>query len=312
MTLNSMTGYARLEGEITPASDTGSDGTAAGATPWRWSWEIRSVNAKGLDIRMRLPNGRDHLEAPVRKAIGEVLARGSVSVSLSISRESVASRMVVNEPLLEQILDLQNTLEGRGVVYPAPPRLDALLGVRGLFEMEAAEPSTEDSAAAEEAAMAGLKGLLDELVGMRHGEGQAMGRVLVEHLETLDQLRQAAKARADAQPMALRTKIEEQLATLLEASPPVSEDRLAQELALLATKADVREELDRLGAHIDSCRDLLGGGGPVGRKLDFLCQELNRESNTICSKSADMELTRIGLDLKSTVERFREQVQNVE
>ena len=178
--------------------------------------------------------------------------------------------------------------------------------------MEAAEPSAEESAAVEKAAMGALSSLLDELVDMRGTEGLAMGRVLSEHLDTLDQLRQAAKDRADTQPTALRAKIEEQLASLLEASPPVSQERLAQELALLATKADVREELDRLGVHIEACRTLISGGGPVGRKLDFLCQELNRESNTICSKSADMDLTRIGLDLKTTVERFREQVQNVE
>ena len=209
-----MTGYARVEG----THDSGD-----GAAQWQWSWEVKSVNGKGLDIRFRLPGGFDALEIPARKLIGTKLGRGSLSVSLMLSRQTTSKALTGNRELIEQILELQGTLEAEGKIYPSPPRLDSLLSVRGILETE--EEPAQDPAQKE---------------------------------------------------------------------------------------ADIREEVDRLDAHVAACRDLVNAGGVIGRKLDFICQELNRESNTICSKAASLALTNIGLELKSTVEQFREQVQNVE
>lgn len=299
-----MTGYARLEG----TRETGD-----GAQQWLWAWEIKSVNGKGLDVRFRLPNGFDGLEIPGRKLIGNALARGSVTVNLTLARQASGRQIAINTELLDRILRLQSDLEGEGKVYPSPPRLDVLLGVRGVIDADEEQAiSAEDRAAFSEAMLAELERALTALTAMRREEGKRLAEILQGHLDTLASLAERARQTADMQPEAQRERLRAQLALLLEASPPVAEDRLAQELALLATKSDVREELDRLIAHVDACRDLVRNGGVGGRKLDFLCQELNRESNTLCSKATSLELTNIGLELKSTVEQFREQVQNVE
>jgi len=299
-----MTGYARVEG----THDSGD-----GAAQWQWSWEVKSVNGKGLDIRFRLPGGFDALEVPARKLIGSKLGRGSLSVSLMLSRQTTSKALTVNRELIEQILDLQTTLEAEGKIYPSPPRLDSLLSVRGILETEeepAQDPGQKEALVA--ALMAGLEAVLKPLSEMRGEEGVHLANMLTSHLDTLAGLSRAAKDTADLQPGQQRERMKQQIAEILEQSPPVSEERLGQELALLATKADIREEVDRLDAHVAACRDLVTVGGVIGRKLDFICQELNRESNTICSKAASLALTNIGLELKSTVEQFREQVQNVE
>ncbi|WP_323794935.1 YicC/YloC family endoribonuclease [Nisaea sp.] len=304
MAINSMTGYARVEG----THDAGD-----GAAQWQWSWEVKSVNGKGLDIRFRLPGGFDALEIPARKLIGTKLGRGSLSVSLMLSRQTTSKALTVNRELIEQILDLQTTLEAEGKIYPSPPRLDSLLSVRGILETEeepAQDPAHKEALIA--ALLAGLETVLKPLSEMRGEEGVHLGTMLTAHLDTLAGLSKAAKDTADLQPGQQRERMKQQIAEILEQSPPVSEERLGQELALLATKADIREEVDRLDAHVAACRDLVSAGGVIGRKLDFICQELNRESNTICSKAASLALTNIGLELKSTVEQFREQVQNVE
>ncbi|MEO9901655.1 YicC/YloC family endoribonuclease [Nisaea sp.] len=304
MAINSMTGYARVEG----THDSGD-----GAAQWQWSWEVKSVNGKGLDIRFRLPGGFDTLEIPARKLIGTKLGRGSLSVSLMLSRQTNSKALTVNRELIEQILDLQTTLEAEGKIYPSPPRLDSLLSVRGILETEeepAQDPAQKDALIA--ALLSGLETVLKPLSEMRGEEGVHLGTMLTSHLDTLAGLSKAAKDTADLQPGQQRERMKQQIAEILEQSPPVSEERLGQELALLATKADIREEVDRLDAHVAACRDLVSVGGVIGRKLDFICQELNRESNTICSKAASLALTNIGLELKSTVEQFREQVQNVE
>ena len=299
-----MTGYARVEG----THDSGD-----GAAQWQWSWEVKSVNGKGLDIRFRLPGGFDALEIPARKLIGTKLGRGSLSVSLMLSRQTTSKALTVNRELIEQILELQGTLEAEGKIYPSPPRLDSLLSVRGILETE--EEPAQDLAQKEAlvaALMTGLETVLKPLSDMRGEEGAHLANMLTAHLDTLAGLSKAAKDTADLQPGQQRERMKQQIAEILEQSPPVSEERLGQELALLATKADIREEVDRLDAHVAACRDLVNAGGVIGRKLDFICQELNRESNTICSKAASLALTNIGLELKSTVEQFREQVQNVE
>jgi uncharacterized protein (TIGR00255 family) len=300
--INSMTGFARTEGAV-----------EVGETSWSWAWELRSVNAKGLDIRARVPGGFEAVDQAARRRIQATLARGSVTANLTVTREAREADLRINEALLDRILDMQAALESDGKVYPSPPRLDTLLSVRGVVEqVDAREPTPEERATFEAAVSAGLEDALAALAVDRAGEGARLAEPLGAHLDRIAALVAAATTRAEAQPGALRERLSTQLAELLAASPPVSEERLAQELALLVTKADVREETDRLTAHIAACRELMAGDGSIGRRLDFLCQELNREANTLCSKSVDLELTRVGLELKSVIEQFREQVQNVE
>ncbi len=295
MTVSSMTGYARAEGAL--------DGAA-------WFWEARSVNSKGLDVRCRVPPGSDAIDAAARKAAAAVFARGGLSLSLQVDRGERQVALRINEAALEQVLALRDALGDR--VDPAPLRLDALIAVRGIAETVEPAEDAAVAAAREKAILATLADALDRLASARAEEGARLLLVLREHLETIGRLTAAAAATAEAQPAMLRQRFEQQVADLLEARIGVGEDRLAQEAALLAAKADVREEVDRLASHIEAVRALLDEGGTVGRKLDFLCQELNREANTLCSKAADIALTRIGLDLKAAIEQFREQVQNVE
>ncbi|MYG51040.1 MAG: YicC family protein [Rhodospirillaceae bacterium] len=292
MTVSSMTGYARAEGAL--------DGAA-------WFWEARSVNGKGLDVRCRVPPGSDAIDAAARKAAS---ARGALSLSLQLDRGERRVALKINKAALEQVLALQDALGER--VDPAPPRLDALIAVRGIAETVEPAEDAAVAAAREQAILATLADALDRLASARAEEGARLLPVLRGHLENIGRLTAAAAAAAEAQPAMLRQRFEQQVAELLEARIGVGEDRLAQEAALLAAKADVREEIDRLASHAAAAGALLDAGGAVGRKLDFLCQELNREANTLCSKAADIALTRIGLDLKAAIEQFREQVQNVE
>jgi uncharacterized protein (TIGR00255 family) len=274
-----------------------------------WTWEVRSVNGRGLDVRCKLPPGYDGLDARVRAAAPKRFKRGNLSVSLRLDRGQQATHFQVNKPLLDELLAIGEGLAGAG--RAEKPRLDALLAVRGV--VEPLEDDGEADADAREAAMAkSLEAALDSLAEMRRTEGARLADVLAEHLDEIERLSKAAASCAAAQPDAIRERLKTQLAMLLEASPPLSEERLAQEVALLAGKADVREEIDRLNAHVVAARDLVAGGGAVGRRLDFLCQEFNREANTLCSKAQDVELTRIGLDLKAAIDQLREQVQNVE
>jgi uncharacterized protein (TIGR00255 family) len=293
MGISSMTGFARAEGE------------AAGVA---WVWEIKSVNGRSLDLRLRLPSGYDAAEAQLRAALGGRFRRGNLSATLSVDRTRPPS-VRINKELLAQIgAALQ---EVAGVIEAAPPRLDGLLGLRGVIEVV----DDDDAAVADErrAAIAvGWAVALDRLVVSRGEEGAKLGAVLGGLLGELTGLVAAASNSAAAQPEALRKRLEQTLADLSALVPTIPQERVAQELALMVGRADIREELDRLRAHLTQAGDLLRQGEGVGRQLDFLCQELNREANTLCSKSADIELTRIGLALKAAVEQFREQVQNVE
>jgi uncharacterized protein (TIGR00255 family) len=292
----SMTGFARGEG------------AEAGL---HWAWEVKSVNGRNLDVRCRLPLGFEALEPPARAAVAEHCKRGNVAVLLTVSRGQQAPRIRINREVLDQLLVLLTELEGK--VEAAPPRLDGLLAVRGVIE---AVEEEELSEAAREARntriMETLAQTLAALQTMRGEEGARLGALLVAHLDEIERLHGRAGASAAAQPAALKARLKTQVETLLEASPALSEERLAQEAALLATRSDVREELDRLAAHVAAVRKLLETGGPVGRRLDFLCQEFNREANTLCSKSSDVELTTIGLELKAVIDQLREQVQNIE
>jgi uncharacterized protein (TIGR00255 family) len=294
-----MTGYARAQGADERR---------------RWVWEARSVNGRNLEVRCRVPQGFDRLENPARTAVGGRLKRGNVAISLTMTSERQAKPLRINRPLLADLAVLVE--EVRRSTGAAAPSADGLLRVRGVIEEEEeGEESEEALASLEKALMGTLDEALKALVAARAAEGRALAQVIDGHVGEIEALCKRAAERAQAQIGLVRTRFESQLAELLERAPALSEERFAQEVAVLAGKADVREELDRLTAHIAQARSLLKEArpdNPVGRKFDFLCQEFNREANTLCSKSADIELTRIGIDLKGAVERMREQVQNVE
>jgi uncharacterized protein (TIGR00255 family) len=295
MALSSMTGFARSHGV------TGS---------YAWGWEIKSVNAKGLDVKLRLPPGWDAIDAPVRSRVAETLSRGSVFASLSVSREGVTPVARINEPVLAAVLATLKELGPRA--NAAPATLDGILSLKGVMEVSEPQETEDDRKLAETAVVAGFAQALTGLEQMRRTEGAALANVLDSRLAEIKSLAGRAEVVPGRKAEAIKARLAEQVATLLEASQRLDPDRLHQEALLLATKADIREELDRLEAHVAQARKLLSGGGPVGRKLDFLSQELNRESNTLCSKANDLELTNIGLELKAVVEQFREQVQNLE
>jgi uncharacterized protein (TIGR00255 family) len=293
MGVSSMTGFARVEGETAGIS---------------WAWELKSVNGRSLDLRLRLPTGYDGLEGLLRAALGRRLRRGSISANLTVNRVAPPT-IRVNREMLDRVLVLIGELAGE--VEAAPPRLDGLIGLRGIIETVEDEP--DDVIEARRAALVeAWDTALDRLATARGEEGTRLGAVLSAQLAELAELVAAASASAAAQPEALRARLEQSLAVLDGLVPGMPQERVAQELALLVSRGDIREELDRLRAHIAQAGELLGKGEAVGRPLDFLCQELNREANTLCSKSADIELTRIGLSLKVAVEQFREQVQNLE
>ena len=295
MALSSMTGFARSHGV---------NGTYA------WAWELKSVNSKGLDIRLRLPPGWDAIDAPVRALVTEALARGAVQANLTVTREGLAPAVKINEPVLDALLATIGKLGHR--VDAAPPSIDGILALKGVVEVVDQAETEEERRAAEAAVVAGFKQALTGLADMRRTEGKALERVLMQRLGEIAALTGQAEAVPGRRPEAIKARLAEQVATLLAASERFDADRLHQEAILLATKADIREELDRLVSHVEQARQLLSQGGSVGRRLDFLAQEFNREANTLCSKSNDVELTRIGLELKSIVEQFREQVQNLE
>ena len=290
-----MTGFARGHG-------------AAG--PYAWSWEIRSVNAKGLDLRLRLPPGWDAIEPALRARTSEVLARGTLHATLNVEREGAAPVVKVNDEVLRAVIATMKSLEGR--VDAQPARLDGILAIKGVIEVTDADEREDDRAAAQAAVVKGFDAALTELTKMRQLEGAALGRVLSTRLTEIAALVARAEASPGRKPEAIRARLAEQVATLLEASERFDADRLHQEAILIATKADVREELDRLTAHVAQAGKMIRDGGAVGRRLDFLAQEFNRETNTLCAKANDLELTNIGLELKSLVEQFREQVQNLE
>jgi uncharacterized protein (TIGR00255 family) len=295
MALSSMTGFARSHGVC---------------GHFVWSWEIKSVNAKGLDVRLRLPQGFDAVEVAVRARAAEMLSRGNVYATLAVTREGVAPTLRINEPVLNAMIGAIENLAGR--VAAEKPRLDGLLALKGVVEVTEAEESEEARAAAETAFVAGFVEGLAGLVEMRRHEGAAIAAVLAARLDEMAALAARAENAPGRQPEAVKKKLAEQIAVLIEAQARLDPDRLHQEAVLLAAKADIREELDRLAAHVAQARKLMAGGGAIGRRLDFLSQELNRETNTLCAKSNDVELTNIGLELKAVVEQFREQVQNLE
>jgi uncharacterized protein (TIGR00255 family) len=290
-----MTGFARAEGFT--------DG-------FGWSWEVRSVNARNLDIRVKLPPGHEGLEMKVRSLIAERFKRGSVTVTLNLARPERPVRIKVNREVLNQVVGLAREL-AREVNAP-PPQVEGLLALHGVLE-RIEEEESEDQRARREAAMAAsLEKALASLAAARAEEGARLQETVAGHLGRIAALAEAAEKSAASQPEAHKKRLRDQVAILLEASPALSEDRLAQEAALLSARSDVREEIDRLEAHVAAARELTEAGGPVGRRLDFLCQEFNREANTLCSKANDVDITRAGLALKTVIDQMREQVQNIE
>jgi len=295
MALQSMTGFARREGT---------------SGRYRWAWELRSVNGKGLDVRLRLPPGLERLETDVRRLIGERFSRGNLQASLSIAAEENRFEASINQDALAAVLAMRDQLAG--VIDPAPLKLDTLLGIRGIIEFKEGEESEEALAARDAEVMTGLDGALTDLRAMRGQEGKALGQVLLGHVSTIETLTGAVERDPSRSPAEIAARLAAQVAALMEGASGLDRDRLHAEAAILATKADLREEIDRLKAHVAAARVLLGKGGPVGRKLDFLAQEFNRESNTICSKSNAAAVTAAGIELKVVIDQFREQVQNLE
>ncbi|PSC05691.1 YicC family protein [Alsobacter soli] len=295
MALASMTGFAREVGQ---------------SGPWQFVWELKTVNAKGLDIRLKTPPGLEAIGEEARGRIGKAIQRGTCFASLAASRESVAPVARVNTALLDSLVEALAPYDGR--LGLRAPSVGALLGVRGVVDV--VEPEDEPDVAASCAAdmLAALDRALVALVATRRQEGRALADLLGKRIDAIATLADAADACPARKPEAIKARLAEQVAALVDASKALDPNRLHQEAVLLAAKADIREEIDRLRAHVGAARELIAKGGPVGRRLDFLAQEFSREANTLCAKANDVALTVIGLDLKTEVEQFREQVQNVE
>ena len=295
MALSSMTGFAR------------SHGTSG---PYAFEWELKSVNAKGFDFRMRLPPGWDDVETAARKRATELLSRGTVYANLTVKRTGAASIVRINEDVLASILKVAAEISAR--TDAVAPSVDGLLGIKGVIEVVEPESDEAEMQAARAAVSASFEQALRSLIDRRKREGVALGQILGQRMDEMGRLAKQAEEAPGRKPEAIRARLSEQIAALLETSDRFDADRLSQEAVMIAAKADIREELDRIAAHIAQTRELLGKGGAVGRRLDFLAQEFNREVNTTCSKSNDIELTNTGLEMKTVVEQFREQVQNLE
>jgi len=295
MALSSMTGFARGHG-------------VCGA--YSWAWEIKSVNGKGLDLRLRMPPGWDAIEVPVRARAAEALARGSVQANLTVERSGAQPVVRVNAAVLDAILATLRELAPK--IEASPPSLDGLLALKGVIEVGETGEREDERRDAETAVIKGFAEVIGALGEMRRHEGAALGQVLAARLEEIGALARRAEHAPGRRPDAVRARLAEQVTTLLAQSDRFDPDRLHQEAIMIAVKADIREELDRLAAHVGQAQHLIAQGGAIGRRLDFLAQELNREANTLCAKANDVQLTNIGLELKAAVEQFREQVQNVE
>lgn len=295
MPIASMTGFARIRGSL---GDT------------QWAWELKSVNGRGLDVRLRAPPGFDGLEGAVREAVGRVMARGSVQAQLTIDRPLRPPQVRVNESVLQALLAAAEAVRQRTGAPPAT--VDGLFAVRGVVEVIDAAETEAERVALQASVLDGVKEAARALVAMRRHEGQTLADIIGRQLETISGLVARAETLPARQPAAIRARLEEQVKALLDTGAGFDTDRLHQEAILIATKADVREEIDRLQAHVAHAHRLLAEDGAIGRKLDFLAQEFNREANTLCSKSNDRELTEIGLSLKTTIDQLREQIQNVE
>jgi uncharacterized protein (TIGR00255 family) len=295
MTLKSMTGFARADG-------------VHGDT--NWHWEARSVNGRTLDLRLRLPSGLEALEIKARALAQEKLARGNCTISLWVKREGGQPEIRLNEAALRQAQAVAERAQDMTGLERA--RLDTLLGMRGVVEAVEGEESEEAQAALHRALLASLAAALDALVRARAAEGERLQAVIEKQLAAIGTLVERTTSAAARQPQAIAARLGEQITRLAEPGSSLDPDRLHQEALLLAAKADIQEELDRLRAHVAAAEELTRSDQPVGRKFEFLAQEFNREANTLCSKAADIEISRTGLELKTVIDQLREQVQNIE
>lgn len=291
----SMTGFARASGGIAGAS---------------FNLEIKSVNARGLDLRLRVPHGLDDLENLLRQKLTKALTRGSVQLNLNITYEHLQSEVSVNQQALDIVLAAMDDLSQR--IEADRPRLDGILGLKGVLELAEAKLTDDDLVALKAAILQAADQAIADLITSREAEGLNIHAFLTQRLVEIAELTLKAEEHPARSREAILDKLHGQIALLQEGENGLAEDRLHAEALMLATKADIREELDRLVAHVAAARKLLKQGGPVGRKLDFLSQEFNREANTLCSKSNHVDVTAIGLDLKATIDQLREQVQNIE
>jgi len=289
-----MTGFARQEGR---------------SGPFEWVWEMRSVNGRSLDVRVRLPSGMEDLEAHIRAEAPKHFTRGNIQLSLQFDQRA-QQELSVNQDVLAQVLKQLAALHG--TPGTADATLDGVLGLRGVLEMQEPEIAPDEIAARDKLLRSTFGDALTALEVARREEGKRIDDALRGHLDTIKTLVSKAQAVAAKRPETVRDRLRAQIDEVLADRPNLPEDRLAQELALLMVKADVSEEIQRLEAHVQSAEESLAANEAVGRRLDFLCQEFNREANTLCSKAGDVVLTAIGLDLKVEVDRLREQVQNVE
>jgi len=295
MPLSSMTGYARASSAL--------DGL-------HWQWEIKSVNGKGLDVRCRVPPGFETLDLPVREIAQRNLKRGNIQIGLTCDRGGAEQQLAVNETALEQVVILAERLRER--LGGAPPQIETLLGLRGIMDVAAPLQDEVQTVKRDQAMLKSAEEAFQALTVARKAEGAKLATVLSLHLNRIERLVVAARDNPARSVEAIRVRLAEQVARLMEASVSFDQDRLYQEAVLLATRADIAEEIDRLTAHIEAARKLLLSSEPAGRQLDFLSQEFNREANTLCSKASDRSLTAIGLELKTVIDQMREQVQNIE
>lgn len=296
MDVQSMTGFARAAAQH--------ESTAL-------AWEVKSVNGKSTELRLRVPQGFERLEPLVRQTVQKRFSRGNFQATLTVGRVAAAQvQPVINEAFLKDIAGLAKRLEEQFGVAPATA--DGILALRGVLDMPEAVETSETREALDAAIVSVLDNALSGLETARRAEGEALRTLLGGHVDAIEALTLRVEADPSREPAAIREKIAAQVRLLLDASAALDEARLHQEAAFLATKADIREEIDRLKTHVAAARALLAGGGAIGRKLDFLAQEFNRESNTLCSKSNAATVTAIGLELKAVVDQFREQVQNLE
>lgn len=294
--LASMTGYARANGDAVGQS---------------FTIEMKSVNGRGLDLRLRLPTGMDRLEPTLRKLLAGALTRGSVTVNINVQRAGTDAELTLNEQALDTVLAALASVASR--IDANPPSLDGILGLKGVLEARDTPLSKDEETAFDAELVAAAKQCLADLVSARQGEGKALETILTAHIAEIERLTALAAVHPSLTREAILARLAEQVTALSDAgSTSLNEERLNQEALLLATKADIREELDRLTAHVAAARQLLADGGAIGRKLDFLSQEFNREANTLCSKSNAVDLTAIGLDLKAVIDQLREQIQNLE
>ncbi len=295
MAIASMTGFAREAGIV---------------GPFQWAWEIKTVNGRGLEVRVRTPPGFDGIGEEARGQVLKALTRGQGQLTLALTRAATAPKVRINREVLQALLDALATVEVPGNVEPAS--IDGLLAVRGVVEVDEEVADPAHDAALAGALRGGVAALIESLKVARLSEGRALAGVLVAQIGTIERLVDEADASPARRPEAVRARLQALIGELLEGRAGLDPDRLHQEAVLIAARADIREELDRLRAHGEAARDLIAQGGPVGRRLDFLAQEFGREANTLCAKANDVSLSRIGLELKAVVEQFREQVQNVE